>query len=210
MEALNIAATTRESVGYKSASKARRQGLVPAVVYHRGEENLHILIKDLALRELIYTPDAHIVNLELGDGVERRAILKSVQYDPITDRPIHLDFVGVVRGELVRMKVPVQVTGSAPGVVAGGLVQIMHHTVEIECIPSKIPDHITVDISGLEINDLIHARDIEIDGVKLLGDPDTPLVGIFPPKTGTDDTEVVAEEAAGEVEVIAKGKTPKA
>jgi large subunit ribosomal protein L25 len=176
------------------ARQLRRQGKVPGVYYAPGDENILIAVREHDLKPLIHTTETHIVNLKLGDGKEFRCILKDVEFDPVTDRPIHFDLYGLKAGTRIRIEVPIVLTGHAVGVEKGGIVEHLLHSVEIECMSTEIPEHIEVDITKLDIGDSIHIKDLNIPGIRFIENEMAVIVAIVPPR----GAEITAGEEAPE------------
>jgi large subunit ribosomal protein L25 len=182
--------------------KLRKAGKVPAVVYHKGEETVHVCVNELSLDKLVHSSESHIVDLTFPDGKSKRSFLKDVQFDQVTDRVIHADFQFFSAGEVLEMEVPTSFTGESPGVVAGGKMQIIQHALVVKGTPSNIPQHLTIDISGLELGQTMHINEIPAETYsgkfEIIGDPETPVVSILAPKIDTGTTETEAEESAEE------------
>lgn len=182
----------------KEAAKLLSAGRVPAVVYHKGEETLHVSVEDLALEKLIHSAESHIIDLHFPDGKSKRSFIKDVQFDPLTDKAIHADFQFFSAGEVLEMEVPTSFTGEAPGVVEGGKMQIIQHTLTIKGVPSNIPEHITIDVSGLELGQTMHIREIPTEShegkFEIMGDPETPVVSILAPRKAEEPSAEEAEE----------------
>ncbi|MEW6509407.1 MAG: 50S ribosomal protein L25 [Bacteroidota bacterium] len=202
-----LEAQIREKTG-KHAKHARREGLIPGVYYGRGEQSLIIQVPKLGLDPLIYTSEMHVINLRLADGTSKRCILRDVQYDPVTDRPIHFDLQGLKENERLTIEIPVVLTGGIPrGVRDGGMVQHMIHRLKVSCLPKDIPEKVEVNIADLGINHSVHVRDISLPNVTILDSPESAVVGVMPPTVVKEaEPAVVAEEAAKEPEVVGKGK----
>ncbi len=181
------------------AKKLRNEGKVPAVIYHKGAETVHICVNGLSLDKLVHSSESHIVDLKFPDGESKRSFLKDVQFDSVTDKVIHADFQFFSADEVLEMDVPTTFTGESPGVVAGGKVQVIQHTLTVKGKPSNIPQHLTIDISGLELGQTMHIGEIPaetIDGkFEIMGDPDTSVVSIVAPKVEAEEPE---EAEAGE------------
>ncbi|MCS7014421.1 MAG: 50S ribosomal protein L25/general stress protein Ctc [Chloroherpetonaceae bacterium] len=208
MQTITLEAETR-SVSTKGTLKAlRRKGMVPAVLYHKGEEAIPLAVKESELRKLVYTTESHLVNLRFSDGTEKQAIMKDRQFDPLTDRIVHADFQLLKADEMVETEVPTLFKGTPAGVVKGGRVQVLLHKLTIRSLPADIPEHIEFDISHLEIGDTLHieqANQIHASAKwKIVGDPSISIVSVVPPTRG--EVITTTETAATEPEVIAKGK----
>ncbi len=200
METIVLAVEPR-TCSKNEAKSLRKEGKVPAVVYHKGEENQHICVNELALDKLVHSPESHIINLEFPDGKSRRSLIKDVQFDPVTDRVIHADFQFFSAGEVLEMEVPVTFSGKGPGIVAGGKLQALVHALTVKGVPSSIPDHITIDVSGMELGETMHIKEIpaEITGgnFEFIGEPETPVVSIIAPRK---ESEAATEEESESTE----------
>ncbi|HED30338.1 MAG TPA: 50S ribosomal protein L25/general stress protein Ctc [Prosthecochloris aestuarii] len=195
METIVLAVEPR-ACSKNEAKALRKEGKVPAVVYHKGEENLHISVDEIALDKLVHSSESHIISLEFPDGKNRRSLIKDVQFDPVSDRVIHADFQFFSAGEVLEMEVPVAFTGKGPGIIAGGKLQALVHTLTVKGMPSGIPENITIDVSGMELGETMHIKEIpqEVSAGKFefTGEPETPVVSIAAPRKESE------EETTGE------------
>ncbi len=210
MREVTLQAEMRATAG-KGNGALRRAGMVPGIYYMRGESNIPIAIAEKILQPLIQTAETHLINLKLSNGDSRSCILRDVQFDPVTDRALHVDLQGLREDEEISMEVPVIVTGGTPvGVRDGGILQQFIRTIEVFCLPRYIPDHIEVNPEELKINHFIHVSDLKLENVKILDDAETAIVGVIPPTIEKEETPAVpgAEESV-EPEVIGKGKKPE-
>ncbi len=210
MREITLEATVRTEIGKRSRS-LRRNGNVPGVFYIHGENNIPVTVMEKSLKPLIYTSETHVINLKLNNGEGKSCILRDIQFDPITDRPVHFDLQGLRADEKINIEVPIIITGGIPvGVRDGGIIQHIIHKLKISCLPKDIPEHIEINAEALKVNQFIHVRDLKIENVTVLESEASSIVGVVPP---TVEKEVVAAEAtvetAAEPEVIAKGKKPE-
>ncbi len=194
----------RQTKGKKGAKGSRRAGLIPGIYYMHGQDSVLIQVDEKALRRVLLS-DAKIIDVSIDSGLQNKCIIREVQYDPVKGAPLHVDFMGVKLTEKVNVKVPVQATGSAVGVKEGGVLQMVFRELEIEALPLDIPEHIVVDVSALKINDGIKVRDLVIDKVKILADPDSVVVAVLPPRLEEVAPAAPTEEAK-EPEVIGRAK----
>ncbi len=183
--------------GKSASNQLRRSGRIPGIYYAPGDEPLPIAVKESELKNLIYTTETHIIRLKLGDGKEFQCILKDVEFDPVTDKPIHFDLYGLKAGATVTLEVPIVLVGKAPGVEKGGIIEHLLHTVEVECPSNAIPEHIEVDISNLDIGDSIHVKDLNIPNVKILENELAVIVAVVPPRGG-EEAKVEAKPEEGQ------------
>ncbi len=180
--------------GKSASNQLRRSGKIPGIYYAPGDEPLPIAVKESELKNLIYTTETHIIRLKLGDGKEFQCILKDVEFDPVTDKPIHFDLYGLKAGATVTLEVPIVLVGKAPGVEKGGVIEHLLHTVEVECPTNAIPEHIEVDISNLDIGDSIHVKDLNIPNVKILENELAVIVAVVPPRGGEVEAKPAEEQ----------------
>ena len=213
MEELVIEVERRTSTGKGANRKLRRQGLIPAVVYGGGKESVPVVVDRRAVTELFRQKGGrHSVFLLKMKGTkqERNALLIDSQIDPLTGQFVHLDFIRVLKGQLVRVEVPVVLEGESPGVKLGGFLDFVHRSLHVECEAEKIPQSMVVDISGLDIGEHVTAESLDLpEGVKLLADPGTVIVTVEAHGLKTSEEEAAEAEAAGEgaePEVIRKGR----
>ncbi|MGE3800442.1 MAG: 50S ribosomal protein L25 [Candidatus Kapaibacterium sp.] len=204
MSDITLEAKRREA-GRSNARALRRQGIIPGVFYFHGQDSIPLSVHELALRPLINTSESHLVNLKLDDGSQKLCILKDMDFDPITDRPVHFDLIGVAVGELMKLNVPISFVGRAAGQLDGGIVQHVMNELEIEVLPKNLPESIEIDISDLNIGDSIHVSDLTVENYTILNTPEATIVSVSAPRVSSDDDG--AEEAVSmEPEVIGKGK----
>jgi len=195
----------------KHAKHTRWTGMVPGVFYARGEENINVQIPKLSLDELVFTSEMHVIDLHLKDGTDRKCILKDVQYDPVSDKPIHFDLQGLKENEKLTIEVPIVLTGGIPkGVRDGGVLQHFIHKLKVSCLPKDIPSKIEVNVAAMDINDFVHVSDLNLPNVTIMESLGSAVVGVMPP-TVIKEAEVVpvVEEVANEPEVVGKGKKPE-
>ena len=172
MAEITLKATIRDYKGRSASNQARRDGRVPGVFYFQNSKNIPIEVTALDLRPLVYTSETHLVNLELSDGSKELCILREIQFDPLTDKVTHIDLVGLVMGESMKFEIPVQLEGIPEGVRDGGSLQQVMHKLDVECLPSKLPDHITIDVSNLVAGEAITVGMITLPDAVILNDAD--------------------------------------
>ena len=166
MQSITIVGSQRESVG-KAASKAlRNAGKVPCVLYG-GETTIHFSADALAFKKLVYTPNVYTATIELG-GKSYTAILQDIQFDPVTDQIIHVDFYELHKDKEITVAVPIQIVGTAPGVMAGGTLRIVNRKLKVKALPDNLPDFVPVDISWMEMGNRFYITRLEQDKYKIL------------------------------------------
>src|SRR5438309_11280257 len=195
-----IKATARPRAGKGAARAMRRQGRVPGVIYGDGQPPLNISLDYADLRQKIYAGGflTSVYQLEL-DGAKHRVIPRDFQLDPVRDFPIHVDFMRLGEGATIRVSVPLRIQNAetAPGVKRGGTVNIVTHTIDLECSVDNIPQYVEADVSGLEISHSLHLSDIKLPaGVKSLAREDITLVTIVPPSGYAEEQKAAAAAAA--------------
>lgn len=210
MKSITIQGTKRESVGKKSTKALRDAELVPCVVYG-GNEPLNFSTEEKSFKNLVYTPEAHTVELVV-DGQTIPAVLQDIQFHPITDKILHVDFYQLSDDKPVIMEVPVRITGRARGVVAGGVLRQSFRKLKIKAIPSNLPDEIVVDVTPLRIGNKIYVGDIKADGFSFMHPDNAVVAAVKMSRTamkggGADEDE--EETAEGEAPA-AEGDAPAA
>ncbi len=211
MSEVVVNAEIRNNTG-KHAKLTRQNGMVPGVYYSRGEQNINVQMAVLTLNQVVFTSEAHILDLRFPDGTSHKCILKDVQFDPVSDRPVHFDLQGLKENEKLTIEVPVSLVGGIPkGVRDGGMLQHFLHKVRVNCLPKDIPEKIEVNVADLSINSFVHVRDLNVPNVTFSEAEDNAIVGVMPPHVVKEEEVVapVAEEAAKEPEVVGKGKKPE-
>jgi len=204
-----LEAKRRQRCGTAAARALRHQGLIPAILYGHGQEALPLAVSREALLEAIGS-GAHMLALKV-DGQEEQVLIRDIQYDTFGDELIHVDFARVASDELISIEVPLELHGTAKGVLGGGVLNQPLHRLAIQCLAGNIPDVIRVEISNLDINDAVHVRDLVLPpGVKTNVPPDTVVVMVHPPKAEEVVTAAPAEEAAAEPELIRGRPTEEA
>jgi large subunit ribosomal protein L25 len=197
MKSITIKGSKRESVG-KAASKAlRNAGKVPCVVYG-GEAPIHFSADELAFNKLVYTPNIYTVDIKLDDGTEIESIMQDIQFHPVTDKILHIDFYVLRKGREITLDIPVRVQGDAIGVKNGGVFRFTLRKLSITSIPKNMPDFIMIDVSDLEIGDNVYLNDIEKEADFTFNHPEEAVVcQVIAPRAEIID-EPVVEEAEGE------------
>jgi large subunit ribosomal protein L25 len=211
-----LKATARPKSGKGAARAERRAGRVPGVIYGNNQPPTTISVDDAELRQRIlagrFLTTIYDIDLE---GKKHRVIPRDFHLDPVRDFPLHVDFMRLGEGATIRVSVPLHIVGaeSAPGVKRGGTVNIVTHTIELECSVDNIPQYVEADVSGLEISYSLHLSDIKLPpGVKALLREDVTLVTIVPPSGYAEEMKAAAAAAAaaGTAAAAAPGAAPAA
>jgi large subunit ribosomal protein L25 len=217
MEA-TLEAQRRDTFGRNNAGRLRRDGKIPAVLYGgastAGEP---VAVDPKALMQILHSDSGvnTLISLKLEGTGDARVLVKDFQLDPVTHKLLHADFYRVAMDKVLRVTVPVHLTGEPKGVKAqGGVIEFVNRDVAIECLPADIPEHLTVDVSELMLNDGIRVRDLDTGGKwKAVTDGDLLIVHVIAPKVEAEpapaETAAAAPAAPAEPEVIKKGKVEK-
>jgi len=201
MELTQLRVELREETGKGPARRLRQRGMIPGVAYGRDSETVHVYVPATELDRILRASEGGnvIIDLEIP-GTKKAAniatIIKDIQRDPVSRKPLNVDFQWVSLEQRITVEVAVEVVGSAPGVVEdGGVVQQQMHTVQVSCLPMEIPDRITANIDGMHIGGALHVRDLDpVNGVEVLAPDDDVLLSVVAP-IREEELEVRAEEA---------------
>ncbi|ETN94270.1 large subunit ribosomal protein L25 [Zhouia amylolytica] len=174
MKSITIKGSQRESVGKVSTKALRNAGKVPCVVYG-GDKPLHFSADELAFSKLVYTPDAHTVVIDLEDGTKLNAIMQDIQFHPVTDSILHVDFYQLQDDKEVTMEIPVKVVGNSPGIMAGGVLRLVNRKLKVKSLPADLPDFIEANISELEMGNKLYVTQLAADNYKFMH-PDNTVV----------------------------------
>ena len=206
MEKVVIEAQTRDKIDKSSRSALRKEGKVPAIFYSKHHEPLPLQFSERAIHPLVYTSKTSLITLNVEGHEELDCIIKDVQFDPVTEKIVHIDLLGLKKGEKIQIEVPVQLIGSAIGIKEGGILQHTLHKVEIECLPVDIPEHLEIDVTELKLGQAIHVSDLKYDNFILLNNPNQIIAAVTHPKIEKEEVPAGETPEAAEPEVIAKGK----
>lgn len=211
MERITITVEKRGETGKGVARSLRRNYMIPAILY-RGGDSLPIKIPKKEITQFINTTSGEqvMVNLQFKDGENKLALMKDYQVDPTNRELLHVDFYEILLTEKVKVSVHITTTGESIGVKRdGGQLQNPLREIEIECLPDKIPGHVKIDISGLEIGQSLHVGDLKLEeGIKVLTNHGEVIAKVIAPavEAVAPVEEVVAAPEVAEPEVIKKGK----
>jgi len=203
----------RNGIGKGAARKLRREGLVPAVVYG-GEEVAPLAVDRRELMNILAGGRAETSILGLvisGEGKQRQVMIKEVQLDPVRREPLHVDLYEVSMDRVIRVSVPITLVGEAVGVRRdGGILHHLSRELEIECLPGRIPEEVTVDISSLEMGHVMHVGDLQLgEGIRVLTHPEEPVASVARPVVEKVEVpEEVPEKAAAPTEEPQAEKRP--
>jgi large subunit ribosomal protein L25 len=174
MKSITIKGSERESVGKKSTKALRDAGMVPCVIYG-GNQPVHFAAEEKEFKSLVYTPNAHTVVIDLNNGKKADVILQDIQFDPVSDKILHIDFYALKDDKEIIMEIPVKVTGTSPGVLGGGVLRLNQRRLKVKALPKNLPDFVEANISELEMGNKLYVTKIETNNFKLMH-PDNTVV----------------------------------
>jgi len=209
MKSITIKGSQRESVGKVSTKALRNAGKVPCVLYG-GESPLHFSAEEISFRDLVYTPNAHTAVIELENGQKFDAVLQDIQFHPVTDKILHIDFYQLFKDKPVTMNIPVRLEGNSPGVRNGGRLLFRKRKLSIKALPELLPDFITVDISKLRIGGTIAVETLLSDDFTILHPDSTAVVQVKASRTSVADDSEDDEEEEGAEGAAEGGDAPEA
>ena len=169
--------TSRTEVGKKSTNELRKNNGIPCVLYGIEKEAKAFAVTTDAVRKLVYTPDIHFVNLTI-DGVECKAVLKDIQFHPVKDTILHMDFLQIVEDKAIVMEVPTVLTGLAAGVKLGGKLQQAIRKIKVKAVYANIPEKLTVDVTELALGKSIKVGDLSFEGLELVTPAQTVVCSV--------------------------------
>ena len=174
MKSITIKGSERESVGKSATKAARNAGMVPCVLYG-GDQPVHFIAEEKAFKGLVYTPNVHTVAIDLAGGKNYEAILQDIQFDPVSDKILHIDFYQLDPKKEITMEVPVKVIGNSKGVMAGGVLRLNQRKLKVRALPANLPDFVEADITELEMGNKLYITKIPTNNFKLL-QPDNTVI----------------------------------
>jgi large subunit ribosomal protein L25 len=196
MKSVEIQGTLRTEVGSKYAQAERKAGNVPCVIYG-GEAPVHFSAPILAFKSLVYTPEAKTATITV-DGKTVEAVIQDMQFHPVTDALIHIDFIQLVEGKAVTMNIPVVLNGQARGVLNGGKLKMVLRTLSVRALPNEMPESIELNITNLRIGKSIRVSDVVPAGFEILNADTAVIVTIKKARGAVDDDDEDEEGAAEE------------
>ncbi len=212
MEKVIIEANERKTINKRSRNSLRNEGRVPGVLYGSRLEPIPIDVTRAAIHPVVFTAKTNLISLKIDGHEEYECVVKDIQFDPVSDKVVHFDLIGLTRGEKIQLDVPVRLLGNAVGVKEGGLLQESLHKLNIECLPINIPQSLEIDVTALNVGDSIHVADLNFENITILNPENTIVVSVVLPKVekevepAEEEVEFAEAEGAAEPEVIGKGK----
>lgn len=209
MEKIVLSANTRTAINKTSRSSLRKNGRVLGIFYSKHNEPIAIDVSERSVKPLVFTSSTNLISLSVDGKEEFECVIKDVQFDPVTEKIVHIDLLGLTRGETFELEVPILFIGSPIGIKEGGILQQVLHKLQIECLPKDIPQHIDINIENLKLGEAIHISDLNYENIKFLNPAEAVVAAVTHPKVEKAPVEGEVEEETAEPEVISKGKTDK-
>ena len=179
---------SKRTPGKSEAKALRRAGSIPGVYYAKNKDTVHFSVPAMSLRYVLYTSEAKVINLQVEGAGSKQAILKDVTFDPVSDSILHIDLLGIAAGQKMIVEIPLHLTGNAVGVRNGGVFEHVLHKAHVKVDPTKMPEHVDIDVSNLEIGQSIHIGDLSIPGVEFQDRAEAVIVACMPPKTAAAES----------------------
>ena len=176
MKTLQLNAVKRAEYGKKAAKAFRREGQIPCIMYGGGEE-VAFTVDTKAVKPLIYTPNSYIVELEI-DGKIEKAVMREVQFHPVREQILHIDFYRVQEGKPVAIAIPVRLTGNAEGVKVGGKLALSARKLTVKAMVDQLPDEIVVDVTPLKVGQTIFVGDLQFEGLQFVTPATTAVCAV--------------------------------
>jgi large subunit ribosomal protein L25 len=202
MKSVALSGNTRAERGTSNANILRKEEKVPAVIYG-GKENVHFTVNEVKFNKIINTPEVYFVDLDV-DGAKFKAIIKDVQFHPVTDRVLHIDFLEVDEKKALTIKIPVNLTGRSKGVANGGTLKNPIKNIRVNGLPSAIPESIEIDTTDLKIGDSIKVGELNVNGLTFLGADNAVVVGVKMSRNVVEEEEEAVEEGEATPEAAAE------
>ena len=197
MKSITVKGSKRESVGKRSTKALRNAGQVPCVLYG-GEQPVHFSATELAFSKLVYTPNAHTVVIELESGETFNAVMQDIQFHPVTDSILHIDFYQLFDDKEVTMSIPVRLTGNSRGVRNGGVLRRNLRKLRVKALPINLPDEISIDITPMKIGDKIAIGNIDQEKFKLMHAENAVVCQVRTSRVAVADTDDDEDEEGTE------------
>lgn len=203
MQSITIKGSKRESVGKKASKALRNAEMVPCVLYG-GESPVHFMAEEKSFKPLVYTPNAHTVVIELKESQSFEAVMQDIQFHPVTDKILHVDFYQLFKDRAVNMDIPVKLVGSAPGVINGGRLMFRNRKLTVKALPANLPDVINIDISKLRIGGTISVGDVLSEDYTFMHPDNTSIVQVKTSRSAVAEEETEETAAAEETSEAAE------
>src|SRR5690554_5051199 len=197
MKSITINGSQRESVGKVATKALRNAGKIPCVVYG-GDSPIHFSAEELAFKDLVYTPDVHTVVINLENGDKINAVLQDIQFHPVTDRILHVDFYQIFDDKEITMEIPVRTVGNSRGVRNGGVLRVPNRKLKVKALPENLPDYIEADITELRIGNKLYITELTDEKYRFMHPDNTVVAQVRTSRNAVDDDSSDDEIGEGE------------
>ena len=205
MKTIEIKGSIRTELGKKSSKNTRKEGNVPCVIYGK-EQNVHFHTHENNFKNIVYTPDAHLVSVDL-DGKVYKVVLQDIQFHPVTDKITHVDFVEIFDNKPIVVSLPISISGDSVGVKAGGKLRIKKRHLKVRGLANEIPESLHIDITNVKINHSVKVGDLSYEKIELIDPKITTILSVATSRVVAKEGE--GETAAGKPEgAAAEGAAP--
>ena len=167
MKTIELKGQLRSELGKKGSKNIRKNKSVPCVLYGNGAEGVHFSVVERDLEAVLYTPNVYLIKIDL-DGKKYTGVMREIQFHPVSDKPLHIDFINVVEDKPVVIELPVILTGNSEGVKAGGKLQLVTRKIKVSALAKDLPDNLTIDVTKLALGKAVYVSEINYPGLKVL------------------------------------------
>jgi len=167
MKTFELKGSLRNDLGKKGSKKVRKNESIPCVLYGNGVENIHFSVTERDLDSILYTPNVYLINLDL-DGKKYTGAMREIQFHPVTDKPLHVDFMNIVEDKPVTIEIPVILTGNSDGVKQGGKLQLLTRKIKVSALAKDLPDNLVIDVTNLGLGKTVYVRELNYDKLKVI------------------------------------------
>jgi large subunit ribosomal protein L25 len=208
MKTIEIKGTVRKDLGKKATHALRKGGNVPCVVYGKGE-NVNFFALAPSFKNLVYSPNVYIVKLNI-DGTTYDAIMKDLQFHPVSDEILHIDFMQISEDKTITINIPIHVVGNSIGVKKGGRLNLVKRTLTVKALPKNLPDYLDVDVEQLEVGQSIKVGDLNFENLTIINFDREPVVSILSSRITAKADEPGAEGAETPAAAVVATAAPEA
>lgn len=207
MKSFAIEGAVRETVGKKETKKLRAEGKVPCVLYG-GEETIHFYAEASAFHKVVYTPNVYLIDLDI-DGTIHKAIIQDIQFHPVEEQILHVDFLKINEDKPVKIDVPINVHGYAAGMRSGGKLKVNLRRLKVKALAKDLPDHIDIDITNLELGQSFKVDELKSDKLEFLNSKSVPVVSVMITRAARAAADDDVTEAEVETDTTEATTEPK-
>ncbi|HUX59218.1 MAG TPA: 50S ribosomal protein L25/general stress protein Ctc [Bacteroidales bacterium] len=192
MKTIEIKGSFRTELGKKNSKQVRKSGNVPCVIYGK-EKNIHFLVHENSFKTLVYTTTAHLVKLSIEDK-EYKAVLKEMQFHPVSDKILHADFIEIIENKPVTISIPIKISGDSVGILAGGKLVIKKRRLKVKGLADDLPEFLPINITKLKIHESFKVGDLSYPKIELLDSKRSMVLAIATSRVAQVEEEEVVEE----------------